>query len=437
MKTINKITPATRLLLGIAIILLAFASCKKENLRTGGGKKVVVDSVTLQGAGITTQRITKVVAGTQVRLNGSGFTSTTAIYVNGVQVSVNPNYVTETNIMMNIPSTIPYGSDVKDTTVRNTIRIVTMYDDYTYKFPILGPAPVVNDVSHSLPNVGDSFTMYGTNLRDITSITFPGNVTLLPGQFTLSADYKSIICTVPTGATTTFGGIDIKGANGQGYSYNYMNHRDAIVINAFPADGNGVYNYGFNITGTQTAVIPTTGTGTKSPANYRMVPTAPSTVPLSSTEVGGFHFNPGTALTVAQQKAPNYITGTTLCNNLALQFDIYIPVQWASGWVRVDLVNGNNTYRCDYVGWDVNGTVVPVTMNGWQTVTMPLSKFSAINGKTVAAAVTLLNGKDAYFSFINNAYTDAGGATFTGAPIAGFQIGFGSYRIVPYVKSLN
>ncbi len=437
MKIGNKITPAAKLLLGIAIALLAFSSCKKDNARTGGGKKVKIDSVTLQGVGITTQRITKVVAGTLVRLNGVGFTSATAIYVNGVQISVNPNYVTETNIMMNIPSTIPYGSDVKDTTLRNTIRIVTLYDDYTYRFPILGPAPVVNDVSHSLPAVGDAFIMYGTNLRDITSITFPGNVALLSGQFTLSTDYKSITCTIPTGATTTVGGIDVKGANGEAYSYNYMNHRDAIVINAFPADGNGVYNYGFNITGTQTAVIPTTGTGTKSPANYRMVPTAPITVPLSSTEVGGFHWNPGTALTVAQQKAPTYITSTTLVANLALQFDIYIPVQWSSGWVRVDLVNGNSTYRCDYAPWDVSGTVVPVTMNGWQTVTMPFSKFSALGGKTVAEAVTLLNGKDAYFEFINNAYTDSGGATFAGAPIPAFQIAFGNYRIVPYVKSLN
>jgi len=437
MKTRNKITPLTQLVLGIAIVLLALSSCKKDNQRTGGGKKVTVDSVTLQGAGITNQRITKVVAGTLVRLNGSGFTSATAIYVNGVQISVNPNYVTETNIMMTIPSTIPYGSDVKDTTLRNTIRIVTLYDDYTYKFPILGPAPVVNDVSHSLPQVGDSFIMYGTNLRDITSITFPGNVTLTSGQFTLSTDYKSITCTVPTGATTTAGGIDVKGANGEAISYNYMNHKDCIVIAAFPADGNGVYNYGSNITGTQTAAFPATTTGTKNPANYRMVPTAPTTVALSSTEVGGFHFHPETALTVVQQKAPTYINGSTLVNNLALQFDIYIPVTWNSGWIRVDLVNGNNTYRCDYAAWDVNGTIVPVTMNGWQTVTMPLSKFSALNGKTVSAAITALTGKDAYFMFINNAFTDSGGATFAGSPIPSFQIAFGNYRIVPYVKSVN
>lgn len=437
MKILNKITPAAKWLLGIAIVLIAFSSCKKDNARTGGGKKVTIDSVTLQGVGITTQRITKVVAGTLVRLNGSGFTSATAIYVNGVLVSVNPNYVTETNIMMTIPSTIPYGSDVADTTLRNTIRIVTLYDDYTYKFPILGPAPVVNDVSHSLPSVGDSFTMYGSYLRDITSITFPGNVTLLPGQFTLSADYKSVTCIVPTGATTTAGGIDIKGVNGEAISYDYMNHSDCVVIKAFPADGNGVYNYGFNISGTQTAAYPQTTTGTKNPVNYRMVPAVPATAPLSSTEVGGFHFHPETALTVVQQKAPTYINGSTLCNSLALQFDIYIPVQWASGWVRVDLVNGNNTYRCDYAPWDVNGTIVPVTMNGWQTVTMPLSKFSAINGKTVSAAIALLAGKDAYFQFINNAYTDSGGATFAGSPIPGFQIAFGNYRIVPYVKSVN
>jgi hypothetical protein len=437
MKILHKMAPIAKLLLGLIIVSMVYASCKKENTRTGGGKKVKIDSVTLQGVGITTQKITKTVPGTLIRLNGSGFTSATAIYCNGVQISVNPNYVTETNIMMSIPSTLPYGSDIKDTSIRNTIRIVTRYDDYTYKFPILGPAPVVNDVSHSLPAVGDAFTLYGTNLRDITSITFPGNVVVSAGQFQQSADYKSITTTVPAGATTTAGGILVKGANGEGYSYNYMNRSDAIVIKAFAADGNGVYNYGSNITGTQTAAYPATTTGTKNPVNYRMVPTAPTNIPVASADIGGFHFNPGTALTVAQQKAPTYITSTTLCSTLALQYDIYIPVQWNSGWVRVDLVNGNNTYRCDYAPWAVNGAIVPVKMNGWQTVTMPLSKFSAISAKTVAEAIALLNGKDAYFQFINANYTDAGGAAYTASPIPGFQIAFGNYRIVTYVKSQN
>lgn len=438
MKILKKISPAAQLLTVIAILLLVYSSCRKDSsVRTGGAKKVKIDSVTTQSTTSTKTVLTKAIVGTLIRLNGSGFTSTTAVYCNGVKITVNPSLVTETNIIMTIPSTLPFGSDIKDTTVRNTIRIVTKYDDYTYKFAILGPAPVVTDVSHSLPKVGDSFTLYGTNLRDINSIVFPGNVTLLPGQFTLSSDYKSITCIIPAGAATTPGGIDIKGANGEAFSYNYMNHSDGIVINAFAADGNGVYNYGANISGTQTTAFPQTTTGTKNPANYRMVPVTAADAPLSSTAVGGFHFHPETALTVVQQKAPTYVTGATACNNLALQFDIYIPVQWASGWVRVDLINGNSAYRCDYAPWDVSGTIVPVKMTGWQTVTMPLSKFSALNGKTVANAVTLLNGADAYFSFINSSFTDSGGATFAGSVIPSFQIAFGNFRVVPYVKSLN
>lgn len=425
---------AVRLFL-MFMCLATVISCKKDdNGASNGAKKISVTNVTLNNKTTTTQVITQALVGTLIRINGSGFATATAIYCNGVKVSVNSNFVTETNIIMTIPSTLPFGSDVTDTAVRNTIRIVTKYDDYKYKFTILGPAPVISSVSHTLPRVGESFTIYGTNLRDVNSITFPGNVVVTKGQFQLSTDFKTITLPYPAGASVTPGFLDLKGVNGEAFSYNYLNHYDGVFIKNFTADANKCYNYGSNISATTSAPLPQTGTGDKNPDYYRQIPATPTDVAVSATSVGGFHFHPDIAFNSVLQTMNAYVSASTSCNDLALQFDYYIPVQWSSGWIRVDLINGNANYRFDYAPWDVSGAAVPINMTGWQTATMPLSAFKALNGQTVSAAATLLKNGDAMFSFINNNYTDSGGASFAAAVIPSFQLSFGNFRIVPYVK---
>lgn len=112
--------------------------------------------------------LTKVRLGEKIRIEGSGFTTTKAIYCNGVEVAgVNSNYITDNAIIFTIPTTIPTGTEVTDETVRNTIRIVTKHDDFVFPFSILAAAPSVTDVSHTMPRVGEWIDIYGTNLKDI------------------------------------------------------------------------------------------------------------------------------------------------------------------------------------------------------------------------------------------------------------------------------
>jgi hypothetical protein len=429
-----------KLLTELYIVPLLFAgllsSCKKEGSSRetdGGAQKITVTQVTLHNKTTTTQVITQAMVGTLIRLDGSGFATATAIYCNGVKVNVNPNFVAETNIIMTIPSTLPFGNDVKNEAVRNTIRIVTKYDDFTYKFIIQGPMPVVTNVSHSLPKAGETFKIYGTNLRDITKIVFPGDITLTAGQFQLSTDYTTVTCTLPTGATTTAGGINIQSDNGQAYSYNYMNRREGIFIQQFANDANKCYNYGTNISATQTAILPQTGDGHKSPDFYRQVPAAPATAAVETT-VGGFNFRPDVGMTSVLQTSNGTITNATSCDTLALQFDVYIPVEWSSGWLRIDFISGNTNWRYNYAPWAVAGKVVPVQMSGWQTVTMPLGAFKALTNQTFGYFITQTAAAAGVFSFVNGTYTDAGGATYAPKAIAGFQMSFGNFRVVPYVK---
>lgn len=433
MKINNKIFAALALVL---VVLALITSCKKQLTSReieGGAEKVNISQITLHGRTNTTQVITQARVGTMIRIEGSGFASAVAIYVNGIKVNVNPNFVTENNIIMTIPATIAFGSGVVTAENRNTIRIVTKTDDFTYKFIIQGPSPVINDVSHTLPRVGEFLTVSGSNLRDITSLILPGNITVNPTDIQLSSDFTTMKFKLPAGATQLPGALHLVGDNGDAYSYNYLNRYEGIFIKAFTADANKAYNFGTNISATLSVTLPVAGDGHKNPEFYRQVPAQPADAPVETT-VGGFNFRTDAAIASVIQTSNGNITAATPCNNLALQFDVYIPVEWSSGWLRIDFISGNTNWRYNYAPWAVAGATKPVTMTGWQTVTMPLGAFRALTNQTVQYFIDQTKSASGVFSFVNGTLTDSGGAVYPPKVIKGFQMSFGNFRIVPYVK---
>lgn len=443
MKLLHKF-PLITVLFIFAAAAASLDACKKYSEHDGPNEKIRVDSVTLHNVTTTTQVITSVRIGTLIRINGLGFETAKAVYLNGIKAAVNPGYVTDNNIILNVPSDLPYGKDIADATVRNTIRIVTKYDDYTFHFPIIGPSPVISDVSSSMPRVGEKLQLYGSYLRDLDTVILPGNIILTGGQFTTSSDYTSISLVVPPGATTTAGGIYVHGASGSSYSYNYMNRDNCIFIRQFANDaavsgGTGdcyqrAYNYGTTISGNQTAALPASGDGHKNPDTYRQVGPTVADAAIDQT-VGGFDFRTCPTVTSVLQTSNGAVTPATACNNLALQFDFYIPVDWSSGFIRFEFVKGSTDWRYTYAPWAVNGSIVPFKMTGWQTCTMPLSAFKALNGKTYQYFMDQAPTKGGFFGFINSAYTDASGKSMAPAIIKNFQLSFGNFRIVPYVKT--
>jgi hypothetical protein len=135
------------------------------------------------------------------------------------------------------------------------------------------------------------------------------------------------------------------------------------------------------------------------------------------------------------QSSNGAVTPATPCNDLAVQFDIYIPVEWTSGFIRFEFLKGNTEYRYNYAPWAVEGNVVPIKMNGWRTVTIPLGAMRGLNAKNFQYLIDLAPGKGGYFAFINGTYIDASGKSMAPGIIKNFQLSFGNFRIVPYVKT--
>ncbi|WP_256011884.1 glycan-binding surface protein [Desertivirga xinjiangensis] len=430
----------------LAIFFTVISACKKEGAEQS--KQILIERVSLHNKSVSDSTVVQARLGANVRLDGAGFATTREIYVNGVKVSVNPGYVTENHIIFKIPSDLPFGKDIQDISVRNTIRVVTKYDDITHKFMIQGAMPVISSVSHSLPREGETIEIYGTGLRDLTKITFPGDISLSSDNFTVNEEYTIITAVVPAGATNTAGAIRVEGDNGAANSHNYMNKRDGIFIQKFSNDANvstgeavcqqRAYNFGSTnlISSNQSVVLPVSGIGPKNPDTYRSVPINQSAIATGFS--AGFDFRTCAALNSVLASSNGSITGSTPITSLAFQFDYFVSTAWSSGFIRFELVSGSADWRFDFAPWATGGgEVSPIVMDGWRTVTIPISPFKGIAKEkiaTFAQLVTFMTGKGGIMKFNNSSYTDAGSTVYPASAIPDFHFSFGNFRVVPFVK---
>jgi hypothetical protein len=422
-------------ILNILIIAIIFAlpigvsSCSDDD-------QVTVSRICVQKVDDTTTELTKVRLGDKIRIEGSGFATTKAVYCNGYEVTgINSNYITDKNIIFTVPNSVPTGYDVTDESVRNTIRIVTKHDDYTFNFTILAAAPSVTGVSHTMPREGEWIEIYGSNLKDIQTITFPGNI--IATNFTVNSALTTLSVQVPEGLGDNYGAIKIEGLNGGAYTYNNFNFKPGLFIVNFtddPADTKA-YSYGSgSISGNTTTVIPTECTGPKSPDCYRSVPSTPKNILTAEEEHGGFVFSAEKAFqdvlnACATNKA---ITEKTSCKDLALQCDYYVNVPWTTAAFRLE-INGN---RSTPLPWVVSGVLTPVDFsNGWRTMTWPMSDMSAYSSLTLGDFMTQITGKNGKVYLKSGKYQDSSGNYWEGIAMDNAQLSFGNFRIVPYTKS--
>lgn len=430
MKTVNKIITLALLVAALAGAGL-LQSCDDDDTKGG----LYISAVYLYGQNYVgnTTPVTEAGLGTLLRLEGNGFKAARGIYVNGTAVTVNPNYVTNTNLIMSVPSDAPVGNEA-DEADRNKIRIVTDNGEYSYDFQIKAAAPSISGISHTMPRSGDKVDIYGSSLREMESITFPGGHTVTADNFTVNADYTKLTCIIPN--VDTPGYMTAVSENGTGYSRNYLNRKNCIFVSDFSWD-NGAYGGGSNISVNQTDPIPATGDYTKSPDIYRQVPAennVPYVMPTLRAEygvVGGFWFYFSPAIDYVVANSAGAVTLDMSCTNLALEIDFYFPMQWKSGFFRFSLGGGTSATIYDYAPWAVLGDVQPIDMEGWQTISFPLSSFSGATS-TLSSLKALIDGEQGSFMFYNDTFTDIYGTSYESTDINNFQLSFSNFRIVPY-----
>lgn len=370
-------------LFGMVLACFCLASCEEDD--NTAGSPIEVTGVYLEDAeaNVTDRPVEFARLGWLLRLEGSGFAGLRKVYINGHETYFNPVMVSDGSMLVSVSKETPVADAPEDS--RNKIRLVKTATEYTFDFEIRDAAPSVSSVSNTLPLVGEEITIYGKGLTEIEKVTFPGGVVVTEG---IISDEDGEYCKVkmPAGVTES-GSLFVEGANGGAYSPAYFNFKGGIILNF---DGQGEQGFwSWSATGSmlndEDLEDAPVGEGNVSQGKYcAHRPARLASFPKGKnrlTEV----WTAGNGVDNWRGQLATLIDPSTPVNEVAFQFDIYVPEAWInSGYLKICLENGFNGGEWErdcynYVPWIVDGDVVPFKTTGWMTVTIPFSKFYAFS----------------------------------------------------------
>ena len=164
---------------GMMVISMFFAACEDDDTTVGG--VITINKVFLEDVNSTVpdREVTFARLGQLLRIEGSGFTGIKKVYINGLSMYFNPIYVSDNSMLVGISRSTPTVEAAEE--VRNTIRFVNDNNETIYSFEIRSSAPTVTSISNTMPLAGETITVNGTGLIEVSKITFPGDVVVTDG----------------------------------------------------------------------------------------------------------------------------------------------------------------------------------------------------------------------------------------------------------------
>lgn len=384
--------------------------------------------------------------GQLIRLEGEGLYGVKKVYVNGRDTYFNRAFVSDRSMLITINSATPITDC--DPELRDKIRLVKDGSEFTFDLTIRAASPTVTSISNTLPQPGETVTVYGTGFQETSEITLPGGVKITEGILCDNEDGEWFSFTMPSGVTEG-GSIEAVNANGVAKSPAYFNERRGMILDC---DGTGVFG-SWNATYDPAECVDDpagTGRGLCIPA-----------VPASVLSAGGIKANAqGNGWFTAGNDEPtddwarmyDLIPWNTPTSEIALQFDVYCPDELSTGLLEFTLQNNlsnygfgtsetsatyESAYAVCWIPWLKDGEFVPFKTDSWVTVTIPVTsigKYQDLKAGYVFQDVVNHRNAGSYRNFgmffINKdvEYTD--GTTYTSTPFnQGLYVD--NLRIVP------
>jgi len=353
MKTFNKLA----LLLIMALAMTAFfTSCEKDDdLSSGGTPRIKYIRVTnptssdslLIGAG----------QGQLIAIIGEHLGGAKTMWFNNQPATLNPTYVTNTSIIVNVPTPIP-------TEISNKMKIYFANgDSLLYDFQVQIAKPSVNSMVSEFVNTGEVATIRGDFFYAPLTVTFAGGVT---GQLVSVAD-KIIQVRVPAGAQA--GSVTVKTNFGETVSDFWFRDNRNIFISSDPFTG--WWNSSYVITPSMVvAGDPLTING-----NYIRF----------KKPIGGWSWNevaggPADAMGAISKNIPNEAILKPSDYNLKFEVNTIKPYTTNMLKINVGLLRENNDQYTWKPPYDTKGQ--------WQTVIIPFEEVAASYGAPLVVSAT-------------------------------------------------
>lgn len=376
---LNKKYWAPIALLGMMVFSMLFTSC--DNNDSEGGT-ITITRVFLEDVNSTVpdRPVTFARLGQTLRIEGSGFAGLRRVYINGYSTYFNVVFVSNTSMLINVSADTPIVD--ADPSVRNTIRFVNDNSETIFPFDIRAGKPAITRISNAMPNAGETITVYGSGLTEISKVVFPGNIEVTSG-ITSDEDGEFFTVAVPNGVSDNGGSLFVMGSNGGAYSPAYFNFKKGILLD-------------FDGRGTQGSWSTSTMPGMIAPADLESAPVGEINIsqgkyvphrPARLASIAAASGRATEAWTAGtgvddwrSQLVPSIPAGTPL-DKVAFQFEIYVPEAWKdSGYLKICTINNFSAGTWaggvyNYIPWLVDGKSVVFQTTGWTTVTIPFNKF--------------------------------------------------------------
>lgn len=408
--------------------------------------------------------------GQMIRIEGTGLYGMKKVIINGYDTYFNRAYVTDNSLIVSINRETPVADC--DPALRDKIRLVKDGAEYTYDFVIRSGYSTISSMSNTMPMPGESVTVNGANLYEVTKVTLPGGVEVTEGIEADAKDGKYFTFTMPAGVTEG-GAIVVESPNGNTESPAFFNRKDGILVD-FDTEGlQGAWSW--KETGSMISNKVEDGDLVADPAGTgrgycaQLVPdrllNAEGGVQSGKPRVTEIHsVGDGNKDWEDWSRFSAFIPAETPVTEVAFQFDIYCPEPWVNtGYMQLQLINNynfsgigtdddgkNNLIYC-MVPWletFKGGAIIPFQTQGWQTITVPLSdfnKYATLVADAEAQTPTFQMVIDDRLAatypnfgmgFVNNDFTfkDAAGeeVELKSTAFTGPKIYVDNWRIVPY-----
>ncbi|MDJ1486303.1 glycan-binding surface protein [Cytophagaceae bacterium YF14B1] len=336
-------------------ISVSFNACKDEELGAP-----VIKQVRMLDPATKDSTFTQTYPGTLIAIQGENLAGAKNIYFNDYNASFNPVYNTNQTIIITIPAEAP--TEATESSVPNTLRIVTTHGETTFSFTLLPPKPVISSIYNENGLPGSKMTITGANFYLVEKITFPGNVEVT--EFTVSEDAEAIEVTIPASLTTS-GSVKV--------TTKYGDVESSAPVNFYT--GSGVL-CNFDDVNTLIWGCATSNDNTKFPGghgNYALMEFAG----IGAGDGGWWNTNRSINTGSAQWvSAGNLNDGIA---NYSLKFEIYIKEEWKVGSILIAKDGNWNNYMARYAPWsggdNSSSSTAYTTTIGWHTVTIPLTDF--------------------------------------------------------------
>lgn len=331
------------------LAIASFTACEEDEDGGSGGGTPVVRYVRPCDVNISDSLLTGGYLGAQIAIMGENLSGVNKIYFNDQKAKLNPNFVTDNTIIVNIPSGIPAEK-------QDLIKLYTNNDSCYYTFETLVPAPIAKSMTCEYVNEGDIAYIQGLYFihEDANPLTieFDGGA---KGEI-VSYDINNIAVKIPAGARS--GPVKITSPYGTGKSdFEFRDKRNIIIDNEETSWNNWGLSSFADIGGPS--------------GRYMVLEGSLGSWSWPANELQVYYNNPDRGPIVSEGEI----------EDLALRFEAYshewhdVPLlMWFSDQVDVHDVDGSQA-QAHWKPYLNDGAKSNYVTDGWITVTIPLTDF--------------------------------------------------------------